>query len=97
VFARNVSIHLKANSFEAFTKLIENETIPTLRKQQGFQGELTFLASGAERRLSGLACGIRRRMPTHTLFGERLMAMSCCIDLHDAEVLQNPFLLLGMG
>ena len=46
MFARNVSIHLKPNSSVAFTQQIENETIPTLRKQAGFQGELTFLASG---------------------------------------------------
>jgi heme-degrading monooxygenase HmoA len=46
MFARNVSIHLKPNSSAAFTKLIENETLPTLRKQAGFQGELTFLAPG---------------------------------------------------
>ena len=46
MFARNVSIHLKPNSSVAFTKQIETETIPTLRKQAGFQGELTFLAPG---------------------------------------------------
>jgi hypothetical protein len=46
MFARNVSIHLKPNSSVAFTTQIENETIPTLRKQKGFQGELTFLAPG---------------------------------------------------
>ena len=46
MFARNVSIRLKPNSSAAFTKLVEDEAIPTLRKQQGFQGELTFLASG---------------------------------------------------
>ena len=46
MFARNVSIHLKPNSSVAFTRQIENETIPALRKQQGFQGELTLLAPG---------------------------------------------------
>jgi len=46
MFARNVSIHLKPNSSVAFIKQIENETVPTLRKQEGFQGELTFLAPG---------------------------------------------------
>jgi hypothetical protein len=46
MFARNVSIHLKPNSSVAFTQQIENETIPTLRKQEGFQGELTFIAPG---------------------------------------------------
>ena len=43
---RKAAIHLKANSSVAFTKQIENETVPTLRKQAGFQGELTFLAPG---------------------------------------------------
>ena len=46
MFARNVSIRLKPNSSEAFTKLIQSETIPMLRKHKGFQGELTFLAPG---------------------------------------------------
>jgi len=46
MFARNVSIHLKSNNSAEFTKQIENETIPTLRKQKGFEGELTFLAPG---------------------------------------------------
>jgi hypothetical protein len=46
MFARNVTIQLKPNSSAAFTKQIENETIPTLRKQKGFQGEITFLAPG---------------------------------------------------
>jgi hypothetical protein len=46
MFARNVSIRLKPNSSVAFTKLVEDEAIPTLRKQRGFEGELTFLASG---------------------------------------------------
>ena len=46
MFARNVSIHLRPNSSAAFTKQIETETLPTLRKQAGFQGELTFLTPG---------------------------------------------------
>lgn len=46
MFARNVFTRLKPNSSAAFTKLIDNETIPTLRKHAGFQGELTFLAPG---------------------------------------------------
>jgi hypothetical protein len=46
MYARNVSISLKSNSSVAFTNQIENETIPTLRKQKGFEGELTFLAPG---------------------------------------------------
>ena len=46
MFARNVSLHLKTNSSVAFTKQVENETIPMLRKHHGFQGELTLLVPG---------------------------------------------------
>ena len=46
MFARTVSIHLKPNSSVAFTKLIQSETIPMLRKHKGFQGELTLVAPG---------------------------------------------------
>jgi hypothetical protein len=46
MYARNVSISLKSNSSVGFTNQIENETIPTLRKQKGFEGEFTFLAPG---------------------------------------------------
>ena len=46
MFARRVHMHLKPNSIAEFTKLIEDETIPTLRKQEGFQGELTLVAPG---------------------------------------------------
>jgi len=46
MFARNVSIRLKPSSSVAFRKQIETETIPLLRKQKGFRGEITFLSSG---------------------------------------------------
>jgi hypothetical protein len=46
MFARSVSIHLKPNSSAAFTRLIQSETIPVLRKHKGFQGELTLVAPG---------------------------------------------------
>jgi hypothetical protein len=41
MFARSVSFRLKPNSIAAFTKLIEDETLPLLRKQKGFQDEIT--------------------------------------------------------
>lgn len=44
--ARNVSLQLKPNSSLAFTKHINDEAIPTLRKYAGFQGAVTFLAPG---------------------------------------------------
>ncbi|MBI3895900.1 MAG: hypothetical protein HY313_08200 [Acidobacteria bacterium] len=43
--ARNVSMHLKPNSIGEFSRTIEKEIIPLLRKQKGFQDEITFIAS----------------------------------------------------
>jgi hypothetical protein len=46
MFARSVSIHLKTNGVAEFTRLIEDETVPLLRRQKGFQDELTFVVPG---------------------------------------------------
>jgi hypothetical protein len=46
MFARNVSIRLKPNSVAEFTRTLENEVIPLLRKQQGFQDEITLVVPG---------------------------------------------------
>jgi len=46
MFARNVSMRLKPNSVPEFTRTLENEILPLLRKQTGFQDELTFVAPG---------------------------------------------------
>ena len=46
MFARSVSIRLKPNSLAEFTQMIEKETLPMLRKQKGFQDEITFVAPG---------------------------------------------------
>ena len=46
MFARSVSFRLKPDSIAAFTNLIEDETLPLLRKQKGFQDEITFVVPG---------------------------------------------------
>ncbi len=46
MFARQVSLRLKPNSVAEFTRTLENEVIPLLRKQKGFQDEITFVTSG---------------------------------------------------
>jgi heme-degrading monooxygenase HmoA len=49
VFARKVSMQLKAGGAAEFKQKIENEIIPVLRKQKGFLDEITFLyPSGKE-------------------------------------------------
>jgi hypothetical protein len=46
MFARNVSMHLRPNRVAEFTRTIDQEIIPMLRRQKGFQDEITFVASG---------------------------------------------------
>ena len=45
MFSRRVSMHLKPNSVAEFTRTLEKEIIPLLRKQKGFQDEITFVGS----------------------------------------------------
>jgi hypothetical protein len=46
MFARNVSVRLKPNSVAEFTRTFDQEIIPLLRKQKGFQDEITLIAPG---------------------------------------------------
>jgi hypothetical protein len=49
MYARNVTLHLKPNSAREFTRMLETDVLPVLRKQNGFKDELTFVGSnGAE-------------------------------------------------
>ena len=45
MFTRRVSMHLKPNSVAEFIRTLEKEIIPLLRKQKGFQDEITFVGS----------------------------------------------------
>src|SRR5437773_12249016 len=44
MYARNVSMHLKANTTAQFTQTLEKDVLPLLRKQNGFKGEISFVA-----------------------------------------------------
>ncbi len=44
MFARNVTLHLKANGSSEFTQALETEVLPMLRKQEGFQDEIDFVS-----------------------------------------------------
>lgn len=48
MYAREVSMHLKANARNEFTRTIEKDVLPLLRKQTGFADELTFLAADGQ-------------------------------------------------
>jgi hypothetical protein len=42
MFARSVSIHLKSNMLSDYTRTLENDVLPLLRRQTGFKDEITF-------------------------------------------------------
>src|ERR1700746_2252083 len=46
MFARRVYMHLKPNSVPEFTQRLEKDVLPLLRKQKGFQDEITFVGQG---------------------------------------------------
>ena len=46
MFARRVYMQLKPNSNAEFTQTIEKDILPLLRKQKGFQDEITFVVPG---------------------------------------------------
>jgi len=46
MFARHVFMHLKPNSIVEFTRTLDQEIIPVLRKLRGFQDEIAFVAPG---------------------------------------------------
>src|SRR2546422_11171933 len=54
MIARNVTMRLKAHSLADFTQTLEKEVIPLLRKQKGFEDEITFIGSDGQE-----AVGIR--------------------------------------
>jgi len=49
MFARRVSMDLKPNTSAELTQKLEKEVIPMLRKQKGFQDEISFVATGGAR------------------------------------------------
>jgi hypothetical protein len=46
MYARNVSFHLKPGRTTEFTKLLDQNIIPLLRKQKGFQHEIALVTPG---------------------------------------------------
>jgi hypothetical protein len=49
MFARRVSMELKPNTSTQLTEKFEKEVLPILRKQKGFQDEITFLNSSGSK------------------------------------------------
>ena len=52
MYARNVTLNLKANSAPQFTRMLETDVLPVLRKQNGFKDEITFVAENGKEALA---------------------------------------------
>jgi hypothetical protein len=52
MYARNVTIQLKPKTGAEFTRTLENDVLPMLRKQNGFRDEITFLAPDGKQALA---------------------------------------------
>ncbi len=65
MFARRVYMRLKPDSVAEFTRKLEAEIIPLLRKQNGFQDEITFVSRGVRKRLRSV-CGPEPKTPKPT-------------------------------
>lgn len=48
MYARNVTMHLRPNAVDQFTKTLEKDILPLLRKRAGFADELTFVDPDGE-------------------------------------------------
>lgn len=48
MFARNVTLHLKADKASEFTRMLETDVLPMMRRQPGFKDEITFLATDGD-------------------------------------------------
>ena len=47
MFARKLTMQLKPNTADEFTKTLDAQVIPTLRRQKGFRDELVFIGPNA--------------------------------------------------
>ena len=48
MFARNVSFRLKSGRSAEFTRVLDKDVLPLLRKQKGFQDEIAFVATSGD-------------------------------------------------
>ena len=97
MFARSISIHLKANSVAEFTRTLDEQVIPTLRKQKGFQDEIAFVAPNGTEAVSVSLWDQKANAEAYQLraYPEMLETMAKVLDgtpqLHTYEVSNSTF------
>ena len=97
MFARSISIHLKPNSVAEFTRTLDEQVIPTLRKQKGFQDEIAFVAPSGTEAVSLSLWDQKENAEAYQLraYPEVLKTMAKVLDgtpqLHTYEVSNSTF------
>lgn len=46
MYARNLTFQLKANTTAEFTRTVEKDVLPVMRKQNGFKDVITYVVAG---------------------------------------------------
>jgi len=54
MYARNVSMHMKSNTFTDFNRTFNSEVLPLLRKQKGFRDAI-MLVTPREKEVQGIS------------------------------------------
>ena len=82
MFGRQVTLKLKANSVTDFTRIIEDQIIPILRKQKGFRDETILIAPERSEAFANSFWDSKADAEAydHTAYGEVLKTLSNVID-----------------
>jgi hypothetical protein len=97
MFARSVSIRLKPNTVGEFTQLIEKETLPLLRKQNGFKDEITLVVPGGNEALAISFWDKKENAEAygHSVYADVLKSMAKVVEgtpqVHTYEVSNSTF------
>jgi hypothetical protein len=73
MYARNVRIKLKPNCAPEFTRILKKEIVPLLRKQEGFQDEMLFVAP---KRNEAIAISFWDKQANAEAYNHKLISMS---------------------
>ena len=82
MFTRHVVMQLKPKTAPEFTRLIEKEVIPMLRKQKGFRDETTLIAPERSEAIANSFWDTKADAEAydHTAYAEVLKTLSNVID-----------------
>ena len=97
MFARSVSFHLKPGRAAEFTRLIDTDIIPVLRKQKGFQDEIALIAPGGSEAVGISVWDLKENAETYArgAYPGVLKALAQVVDgtpqVHTYEVSSSTF------